>query len=193
MRPPKGTRRVTVPTACVRRVKALAETIGTFSGGIVAPDYMPADTFDMGKVGLLRLVREAGPGYADRHVVNGPADVVAMLAPRWSNAPVESLLVLLLDCRHAVIGGAPVELSRGTVNSCYAEPRDVFRVAVLAGAFCVVLAHNHPSGDPTPSPDDIRVTRLMSELGVMMSIPVVDHIVIGAEGRFCSLTEMGLI
>ena len=78
----------------------------------------------------------------------------------------------------------------GTLNSTVVEPRDVFREAMLGAAAAVVVFHNHPSGDPSPSPDDVELTRRLAAAGTLMGIDVVDHIVLG-DTRYCSLKEMG--
>lgn len=84
------------------------------------------------------------------------------------------------------------ELTVGTINASLAKAREVFRYALQYNAAAIVLAHNHPSGDPEPSRDDIAVTRYIAEAGRIMEIPVLDHIIIG-DGIYVSLCERGLI
>jgi DNA repair protein RadC len=81
-------------------------------------------------------------------------------------------------------------LSVGSLNSTGIEPREVFREAIVGGAAAIVVFHNHPSGDPTPSADDVELTRRLVAAGVLMGIDVVDHIVLG-DVRYCSLKETG--
>ena len=81
-------------------------------------------------------------------------------------------------------------MTRGTLNASLISPREVFRLAVVEGAAAVILAHNHPSGDPAPSPDDRAVTRQIAEAERALGIPVLDHVIVG-DGRFASLTEEG--
>ena len=95
---------------------------------------------------------------------------------------------VLLDTKHRVLRTTVVAI--GTLNSTVVEPRDVFREAMLGAAAAVVVFHNHPSGDPSPSPDDVELTRRLAAVGELMGIPVVDHIVLG-DARYCSLKEMG--
>jgi DNA repair protein RadC len=76
----------------------------------------------------------------------------------------------------------------GTLNSSIVEPRDVFREAATGGATAIVLFHNHPSGDPTPSPDDVALTQRLVAAGVLIGIDVVDHVILG-DGRYCSIKE----
>jgi len=83
-------------------------------------------------------------------------------------------------------------VASGTLNSTIVQPRDVFREAALGAAAAIVVFHNHPSGDPTPSTDDVELTRRLHAAGVLMGIEVVDHIVLG-DAKYCSLKEMGKI
>jgi DNA repair protein RadC len=117
-----------------------------------------------------------------------PRDAAALLLPAFGSRPVEHFGAVLLDSKHRVIRTSVVAI--GTLNSTVVEPRDVFREAMLGAAAAVVVFHNHPSGDPGPSPDDITLTRRLAAVGELMGIPVVDHIVLG-DARYCSLKEMG--
>ncbi len=84
------------------------------------------------------------------------------------------------------------EVTRGILNSSLVHPREVFRLAIAEGAAGIVVVHNHPSGDPTPSADDKAVTRQLVEAGKVLDIPVYDHVVIG-DGRYVSFAEAGLL
>jgi DNA repair protein RadC len=108
--------------------------------------------------------------------------------PAYSSRPVEQFGAVLLDAKHRVMKTTIV--ASGTLNSTIVEPRDVFREALVAGAAAVVVFHNHPSGDPTPSPEDEELTRRLKAAGILMGIDVVDHIVLG-DARYCSLKEAG--
>jgi DNA repair protein RadC len=119
-----------------------------------------------------------------------PAQAAGFLLPAYGGCAVEQFGVVLLDTKHRVI--RTTVLSVGTLNSATVEPRDVFREAALGGAAAVVVFHNHPSGDPTPSADDVDVTRRLLAAGTLMGIDVVDHIVLG-DVRYCSFKEMGHI
>jgi DNA repair protein RadC len=81
-------------------------------------------------------------------------------------------------------------LVSGTLNTSIVEPREVFREAALGGAAAILAFHNHPSGDPTPSPEDVELTRRLVAAGALMGIDVVDHIVLG-DARYCSFKELG--
>ena len=132
--------------------------------------------------------RSAAEGPAERERIQGPRDVYILLGPRLRDLPQEEFHDLLLDTRHHVVREALV--TRGTLDASLISPREVFRLAVIEGAAAVILVHNHPSGDPSPSPDDWAVTRQIAEAGRMLGIPVLDHVILG-DGRFTSLAEEG--
>lgn len=98
----------------------------------------------------------------------------------------EAFAVLLLNARHRVLAFHVVSV--GTLNSCPVGPREVFRPAIAVGAHAVVVAHHHPSGDPTPSADDARVTHRLTDAGDLLGIAVLDHVVVGST-RFWSITD----
>ena len=100
----------------------------------------------------------------------------------------EYFMALLLDGKNRII--KRVQISEGSLNQSIVHPREVFNVAVRESAAALILLHNHPTGDPTPSPEDLEVTRRLSEAGDLMGIKVLDHIIIG-EGGFYSFTERG--
>jgi DNA repair protein RadC len=132
--------------------------------------------------------RAAAEDPVERPRIQGPGDVYLRLGPRLRDLPQEEFHALLLDTRHRVI--REVLVTRGTLDASLITPREVFRVAVVEGAAAVILVHNHPSGDPTPSPDDRAVTRQIAEAGHALGIPVLDHVIVG-DGRFASLAEEG--
>ena len=100
----------------------------------------------------------------------------------------EYFMALLLDGKNRII--KRVQISEGSLNQSIVHPREVFNVAVRESAAAMILLHNHPTGDPTPSPEDLEVTRRLREAGDLMGIKVLDHIIIG-EGAFYSLAEKG--
>jgi DNA repair protein RadC len=112
-----------------------------------------------------------------RRVIQGPADVLALLGPRVTGLRQELFFAIGLDVRHHVLD--IVEVARGTATEVGVHPREVFRPLIRAAAVCAVVAHNHPSGDPTPSLDDIELTRRLCAVGKIVGIPVLDHVVIG--------------
>ncbi len=125
----------------------------------------------------------------DRHVINNPADAAALVQYDMSALEDEHLRVLLLDTRNHVL--ATVEVYHGSVNTSQVRVGEVFKAAVRRNATAVIIVHNHPSGDPTPSPDDLAVTRACVEAGKLLDVEVLDHLVIG-QGRFVSMKERGL-
>lgn len=122
--------------------------------------------------------------------VRGPRDAVALLTARLESEEVEVFVVVILNAQHRVI--AFTEVSRGIVNSTLVHPREVFRLAVAYGASALVVAHNHPSGDATPSADDRTVTEQLVAAGRLLDIPVHDHIILG-RGKYVSFAEAGLL
>ncbi len=118
--------------------------------------------------------------------IRGPEDVFRHFHPRLRHARRERFLLLLLDGRHRVL--REVLVSEGTLTASLVHPREVFRPALQEAAAAVVLVHNHPSGDPTPSREDREVTDRLIEAGELLGIPVLDHVVV-AERGFRSLKE----
>lgn len=122
--------------------------------------------------------------------VEGPEDAAGLFAPFLEGLPQEAVAVLHLGGRHQVLRAEVVAL--GSLNTAAVQPREVFRTAVKVGAAAVVLAHNHPSGDPEPSDDDLRLTRRLRRCGETLGIELLDHLVIG-EGRWVSMRERRLL
>ena len=117
-----------------------------------------------------------------------PRDAATYLLPSFGSRPVEQFGVVLLDTKHRVL--RTTVLAIGTLNTTVVQPREVFREATLGGAAAVVVFHTHPSGDPTPSPDDVELTRRLAAAGIVMGIDVVDHVILG-DVRYWSFKEMG--
>jgi DNA repair protein RadC len=134
-----------------------------------------------------RMARE---GLGERPRIRGPRDVYELCAPALLDARQEEFRVLLLNTQHAVL--RELVVTRGTLDASVVHPREVFRAAIVESAAAVILVHNHPSGDPTPSREDREVTDQMVEAGRLIGIPVLDHIVIG-DGRYVSFVESGLL
>ncbi len=132
-----------------------------------------------------RLARE---GPEERQRIRGPRDVYDRCAPEMRDLTQEEFRLLLLSTQHAVT--REVVVTRGVLDASVVHPREVFRVAIAENAAAVVLVHNHPSGDPSPSPEDRAVTRQLAEAGRLIGIPVVDHIVIG-DASYVSFSEAG--
>jgi DNA repair protein RadC len=112
--------------------------------------------------------------------IERPSDAAPALVSLLQHEAVEVFVVLCLSTKRRVLGY--YEVSRGTLDSTLVHPRDVFKVAVLANAAAIIAAHNHPSGDPSPTREDLAVTRRLVSAGEILGIEVLDHIVIGDEG-----------
>jgi DNA repair protein RadC len=124
----------------------------------------------------------------DRAQFLTPREVAEFLLPQFGAHPVERFGVVMLDTRHRLI--RTLLVSVGTADTSLAHPREVFREATIAGAAAVVLFHNHPSGDPTPSKDDFELTRRLASAGHVLGIDVVDHVIL-ADAHYCSMKESG--
>jgi DNA repair protein RadC len=127
---------------------------------------------------LGRRVQQADP--EARPLLTTPEAVAALLGPRLAGKPREEVYALPLDSRGRLVGAlAPV--SNGAANAVALRPAEAFREAILAQAVSVVLAHNHPSGDPRPSPQDVALTRQLIKAGDLLDIIVADHVILGAQ------------
>ena len=122
--------------------------------------------------------------------ISCPQDAANILSPILSDLKQEELHVLLLNTRNRVIERHRIYC--GTVNSSNIRPAEVLRPATIANAPAIIMAHNHPSGDPEPSPEDIKATQDVIAAGKILDIAVLDHVVIGAHPRYVSMKEKGL-
>jgi len=125
----------------------------------------------------------------DRLVVRSPGDLAQILIAEMAHLDQEHLRAVFLDTRNRVLGSEKVY--QGSLNASYIRIAEVFRGAVRRNSAALIVAHNHPSGDPTPSPEDVSVTRQLVAAGRLLDIDVLDHLVIGQQ-RFVSLRERGL-
>jgi DNA repair protein RadC len=121
--------------------------------------------------------------------IHSPEDAAQLILYEMSALDQEELWVLLLDTRNHIL--ATETVYRGSLNSSQVRVGELFKSAVRRNAASIIVAHNHPSGDPTPSPDDIAVTRAIVEAGKLLDVDVLDHLVIG-NGQFVSLKQRGL-
>ena len=141
-----------------------------------------AAAFELGR-------RLAAAGEDLRPTINGPSDIARLVQPEMELLQHEELRLLALDTKHRVL--TTTTLYRGSVNSAPARVAEVFREAVRRNAFAIAIAHNHPSGDPSPSRDDIVLTENIAEAGELLQVEVLDHLVIG-HGRWISMREQRL-
>lgn len=133
-----------------------------------------------------RLILEAPE---ERPLVHTPADAAELVQYEMNALEQEELRVLLLDTRNRVLHIEAVY--RGSVNSSQVRVAEIFKAAIRRNAASLIVIHNHPSGDPTPSPDDVAITRAILQAGELLDVKLLDHIIIGS-GRFISLKERGL-
>jgi DNA repair protein RadC len=128
---------------------------------------------------------------ARQGVLRGAADVAALLRDRALAEEVECLYVVALNAKMHPI--AIEEVARGSLVSAATTPREVFRLAVVLGAFAVILAHNHPSGDPRPSTEDVELTRRIVASGEVLGIHVLDLVILGGADRFFGFRDHDLL
>ena len=157
----------------------LGRVKGVGGGGAKAAQIIAA-------VELGRRTLSRSPG--DRVQFDGPEDVAAYLVPQYGSRSVEHFGIVLLDTKHRVLRTRV--LSVGTLDASLVHPREVFREATLGGAAAIVLFHNHPSGDPVPSSDDVALTTRLVRAGDLMGVDVIDHIIV-ADACYCSFKETG--
>lgn len=141
-----------------------------------------------------RLARE---GVGRQPLVTAPDDVASILREDARVLEKEVFWVLLLDTRKRLVS-SPCKVSEGILDASLVHSREVFKRAVATSAQAIILAHNHPSGDPTPSAEDIKITRRMVEAGRILEIPVLDHVIMGCrkqgdDSDFISIRESGLV
>ena len=122
--------------------------------------------------------------------ISSPDDVRRLLGPEMSALAQEQLRVLLLDTKNNVVGQRVIY--QGNINSSVVRPAEVLRPAVVEAVPSIIVSHNHPSADPTPSPEDVAITRELAQAAKLLSIELLDHIVIGGD-RAVSLKERGLM
>jgi DNA repair protein RadC len=134
------------------------------------------------------MVRDSSMCISDIAISSPPAAHI-VVDGFLKGADREHLIVLMLDVKHQFIGIHTASI--GDLCSAIANPREIFKAAILSNAHSIILAHNHPSGDPTPSPEDVEVTKKIAKAGAVLRIPLRDHIIVGSEGRYTSLKESG--
>jgi DNA repair protein RadC len=141
-------------------------------------------------IAVLEIARRlARAPLQDREVLSHPSAVAHYLALRYGGRDQEVMGALFLDARNRLMGER--EIFRGTLDRTAAEPREILKECLLRGAAGVLVFHNHPSGDPSPSPEDVVFTRRLRDAAELLGIRLVDHLVLGAAGRWVSLRERG--
>ncbi len=199
-------------------VELVAVLFGTGAGGRTALD-IATGLLEVGEGSLRRLAQRPraellqaqgiGPGKAGRLLaafeigarlsredrpsvqrIREPEDVVRLFQPRLRDLQVEEFHLLALDSQSQVL--REILVTRGLLNSSLVHPREVFRAAIAEAAAGIIVVHNHPSGDPTPSAEDRAVTRQLLEAGRLLDLPLYDHVVIAGD-RFVSFAAAGLL
>ena len=204
--------------AALTSVELLAILLGTGTGGRTALD-LAADLLEVGAGSLRRVamrpraellqIEGIGPGKGARLLaafeigarlagedrpaaprIREPEDVARLFQPRLRDLQVEEFHLLALDSQSQVL--RQVLVTRGLLNSSLVHPREVFRAAIAEAAAGIIVVHNHPSGDPTPSTEDRTITRQLAEAGRLLDLPLYDHVVIAGD-RFVSFAAAGLL
>jgi DNA repair protein RadC len=181
--------------------RQLLERYGSLSGLSRCTVKEIASIRGIGTAKAIQLVAAFGLGQRlanerlSRQKLDSPELVHDLVAAEMRTLHKESLRVILLDTRYHLL--RMEEVSLGSVNESIARPRDVFRPAVISSAYAVIVVHNHPSGDPSPSQSDHSLTRRLAEAAELLQIKLLDHIIIGApaEGRlpYFSFKEAGVL
>lgn len=135
--------------------------------------------------------RAAIPRPETKLVIRDPKDVVRLVGPAIQDLKREMFVVLMLNTRHRLLKMETVSV--GSLSASIVHPREVFRSAIQAAAASMILAHNHPSGDPQPSDDDLEITMRLRDVGATVGIEVLDHVILGANGTHLSFRESGLV
>jgi DNA repair protein RadC len=184
--------------------RSLIEGYGSLTGLARAPESELEAVRGMGPVKAQvlaaafelarRMAEEATP---PAFAVRSPEDAARLLRDRTRMLEVETFWVLPLDARNR-LKSSPRQASKGILDASLVHPREVFREAIQTSCAAVVIAHNHPSGDTTPSAEDIRITRQLIEAGRVVDIRVLDHVILGrADGSgapdYCSMRESGVL
>ena len=138
----------------------------------------------------VRLVRDGRVATLEPTIIRRPEDTLPVLEAELSELGYEKFIALALNTKNHVTAVLPV--SSGSLNASIVHPRELFQRAILANCASLILAHNHPSGDPVPSPEDIALTRKLIDGGLLIDIPILDHVILGY-GKYSSFKEMGLL
>ena len=135
-------------------------------------------------------IRSATEAHEETPKIRTPLDVFVLCSHRMSGLEVEEFRVLILNSQHEL--QRDVLVTRGILNSSLVHPREVYKIAIVERAAAIILVHNHPSGDPTPSSDDRNITPQLVQAGRLLDIPVHDHVIIG-KSKYASFAEAGLL
>lgn len=169
---------------CIGRIKGNEKTM------VVCEDDIGNTPAKRVNVVSIKMVKESSFLY-DIRKINSPADAVELGMKFLEECDREKLLVACLDTKNQINSISTVSV--GSLNSSVVHPREVFKTAILSNASSVILFHNHPSGDVTPSAEDINITKRLSEAGKILGINITDHLILSSDGRYTSLKERGVL
>lgn len=164
-------------------VQAGVEELSTIKGMGPAKAAQLKAALEIGK-------RLASISESQRPSIKGPQDAAGMVMEEMRHLDREHFCALLLNTKHQVL--AKETISIGTLNSSMVHPRELFKTAIKRSASAIILVHNHPSGDPSPSREDREITRRLQDAGSLIGIEVLDHIIIG-DNKFVSFKDKGMI
>lgn len=141
----------------------------------------------------VKLVKVKGGRYEGNGIINNPATGAKLIEEIFEmETQAEEIMVMLtLNTKHKVTGA--FEVSRGHLSGSLVHPREVFKRAILDNAAAIIIGHNHPSGNPIPSQEDIAITKRLVDAGQLLGMQVLDHIITGENGNYTSLREKGII
>jgi len=179
------------------QAQALIERFGDMAGIDRAEIAEIVDVRGIGKAQAARIKAAIELGRRvvwdrqdDKFQIRSPGDAAGLLMATLCNLPQEHFVILYLDTRNRVI--EQETLYKGTLNTSIVRVGEVFRGAIARHCAGIIVAHNHPSGDASPSPEDIALTRRLVDAGKLMEVEVLDHVIVGGAGRYTSLRERGL-
>jgi DNA repair protein RadC len=182
--------------SALQTAQALLQQMGGLLGlrKATLADFCAIPSIGPSKASLIQAAVELGRRIAvteaeEAPTVSSPAAAAALLQYEMAGLEQEHLRTILLDARNRLV--RVCEVYRGSLTTSLIRTGEVFRDAIRANAAGMIVVHNHPSGDPSPSPEDLAVTRNLIEAGRLLDIPLLDHIVIG-RGRFISMREQGM-
>ena len=180
-------------TTVVRQIQTLFSSTSlpellTIEFGEFSQTYHLGESKTAQVMAVLELARRLTiPNKLEQYQIRSPADAAKLVSSEMAFLDHEELRVLCLDTKHGVV--ANIRLYQGTINSSVLRVAEIFRPAVTRNCAGILICHNHPSGDPTPSPEDEQVTWQLVEVAKVFDIDLVDHVIIGSNHRFVSLKE----
>ncbi|MGV8980533.1 JAB domain-containing protein [Clostridium sp.] len=138
----------------------------------------------------IKMVKEGSILYEGRKITT-PLQAAEIARQFLEESDREKLIAICLDSKNQPLSMSVISI--GSLNSSIVHPREVYKIAILSNSASIILCHNHPSGETTPSKEDISITNRLKECGKLIGIELIDHIIIGSEGKYCSLKEKGIL